>query len=125
MNHGVFQHKFDKQKQRTITLIQKLDKDQRQLEKIKQRNILRVERLMSLNQKDLNTVCTSSLSTDHKNEIKFSLQSRKNAYQIKLESLEESFAFQKFDMNNQNRNYWARLAYRQTLQNSDRQYRHI
>ncbi|CAK76899.1 unnamed protein product (macronuclear) [Paramecium tetraurelia] len=106
MNHGVFQHKFDKQKQRTITLIQKLEKDQRQLDKIKQRNILRVERLMSLNQKDLNTVCNSSLSTDHKNEIKFSLQSRKNTFQIKLESLEESFVFQKIDTNNQSRNYW-------------------
>ncbi|CAD8069019.1 unnamed protein product [Paramecium primaurelia] len=125
MNPQVFQHKFDKQKQRTLTLIQKLDKDQRQLEKIKQRNILRVERLMSLNQKDLNNLCNYSLTTDHKNETKFSFHNRKNTFQIKLESLEDYLAFKKIDINNQNRNYWARLAYRQTLQNSDRQYRNI
>ncbi|CAD8092013.1 unnamed protein product [Paramecium sonneborni] len=125
MNHELLQHKFDRQKQRTLTLIQKLNKDQKQLEKIKQRNILRVERLMSLNQKDLGNICNYSLTTDHKHETKFSFHSRKNTLQMKLESIDDSFSQKKNDPCNQNKNYWARLAYRQTLLNSDRQYRNF
>ncbi|CAD8167486.1 unnamed protein product [Paramecium pentaurelia] len=114
-----------KPQQRTQSIIQKLEQDIKNLEKIKQRNAIRVERLLSINLKDLGYVCNYSMTIENKVQSRRCFRSRKKDLQLKLDSNEDYFKYRNESTLSPNKNYWAKLAYRQSHLGSDRQHRVI
>ncbi|CAD8099127.1 unnamed protein product [Paramecium sonneborni] len=114
-----------KPQQRTQQIIQKLEKDYQNFQKIKQRNAIRVERLLSINLKDLGYVCNYSLTIDNKVENRKCFRSKKKDLQLKLEQLKNFQNIRYESSLSPYKNYWARLAYRQSHLGSDREHKII